>query len=56
MKFVDLEEWQKDNNYIRSGYRKLTGSYWKSLKTIPHWHNESVNIVSSSSSYLPSHR
>lgn len=49
MKFVDLEEWQRDNNYIRSGYRKLTNSYWKALKTIPHWHNESVNIVSSSS-------
>ncbi|GAA5860768.1 hypothetical protein JCM5353_003115 [Sporobolomyces roseus] len=46
IKFVDLEEWQRDNSYIRSGYRKLTNSYWKALKTIPHWHNESVNIWS----------
>jgi len=46
LKFKDLEEWQKDNHLIETGYRKLQGSYWKCLQTIPRIHNETVNIVS----------
>ncbi|GAA5949581.1 hypothetical protein JCM3765_002712 [Sporobolomyces pararoseus] len=44
LKFKDLEEWQKDNHLIETGYRKIQGSYWKCLKTIPSLHNETVNI------------
>ncbi|GAA5870331.1 hypothetical protein JCM16303_001966 [Sporobolomyces ruberrimus] len=44
LKFKDLQEWQKDNHFIETGYRRLQGSYWRCLKTIPRIHNESVNI------------
>ncbi|GAA5908320.1 hemolysin III family protein [Sporobolomyces salmoneus] len=44
LKYKDLEEWQKDNHLIETGYRKLQGSYLRCLKTIPRLHNETVNI------------
>ncbi|GAA5922977.1 hemolysin III family protein [Sporobolomyces koalae] len=44
LKFKDLEAWQHDNHYIQTGYRRLTHSYWRALKTIPKIHNETVNI------------
>ncbi|CEQ38934.1 SPOSA6832_00404 [Sporobolomyces salmonicolor] len=43
--FDQLAPWQKDNKFVRSGYRRLTRSYWKCLGTIFQVHNESVNIV-----------
>ncbi|GAA5949078.1 hypothetical protein JCM21900_004851 [Sporobolomyces salmonicolor] len=42
--FDQLAPWQKDNKFVRSGYRRLTRSYWKCLGTIFQVHNESVNI------------
>ncbi|GAA6059077.1 hypothetical protein JCM10212_002048 [Sporobolomyces blumeae] len=44
LSFNELEMWQKDNAQITKGYRKLTGSYWKSFATVPTLHNETVNI------------
>ncbi|KAJ9604594.1 hypothetical protein H2200_010708 [Cladophialophora chaetospira] len=40
----DLPHWQQDNHYIQTGYRKASYSYSRSLQSILHWHNESVNI------------
>ncbi|EPS38757.1 hypothetical protein H072_7491 [Dactylellina haptotyla CBS 200.50] len=40
----ELQEWQRDNHFIISGYRPATASYIKSLKSLLYWHNESVNI------------
>lgn len=42
----DLDHWQQDNHYIHTGYRKASYSYSKSVQSILHWHNESVNIWS----------
>jgi len=42
--FDDLPKWQQDNYYILSGYRKASYSYLRSLQSMVHWHNESVNI------------
>lgn len=41
-----LEEWQKDNHYIHSGYRPASNSYQKSAASLGYLHNESVNIWS----------
>jgi adiponectin receptor len=40
----DLEEWQKDNHYIHSGYRPASNSFARSLHSLSYLHNESVNI------------
>ena len=40
----DLPHWQQDNHHIHGGYRQASYSYARSLKSILHWHNESVNI------------
>jgi len=42
----DLETWRQDNEYIISGYRTLSGSIWKSLESLKHIHNETVNVYS----------
>jgi len=39
-----LEHWQQDNHYIHTGYRPASSSYTKSLGSLSHLHNESVNI------------
>lgn len=44
VKFDDLPHWQQDNHYIRSGYRKASYSYLRSLQSMTQLHNESVNI------------
>lgn len=44
VEFKDLQHWQQDNQYIHSGYRKASYSYPRSIKSMLHWHNESVNI------------
>lgn len=41
-----LEEWQRDNHYIHSGYRPASNSYRKSVASLGYLHNESVNIWS----------
>lgn len=40
-----LEDWQKDNEYIVHGYRRLQYSWWGCWKTLfAYIHNETVNI------------
>ncbi|OCT45620.1 hypothetical protein CLCR_01722 [Cladophialophora carrionii] len=42
----DLPHWLQDNHYIHSSYRRASYSYSRSLQSVLHWHNESVNIWS----------
>lgn len=44
--YHELDTWQQDNHYIRSGYVKQTNSFWKSIKSLSYLHNETVNIYS----------
>ncbi|KAI5918523.1 hemolysin-III related-domain-containing protein [Camillea tinctor] len=40
----ELPAWRRDNSYIVSGYRRSSGSYLASLRSLFYAHNESVNI------------
>lgn len=40
----ELEAWQQDNQHIHSGYRPASSSYFGSVASLGHLHNESVNI------------
>jgi adiponectin receptor len=40
----DLPTWLQDNQHIHSGYRPASNSYRKSLASLTHLHNETVNI------------
>ncbi|KAI5361007.1 hypothetical protein Slin14017_G091820 [Septoria linicola] len=40
----EIQDWQQDNHYIRSGYRPASNSYAKSAASIGYLHNESINI------------
>lgn len=40
----DLPQWMQDNQYIHTGYRPASNSYWKSAASLGYLHNESVNI------------
>ena len=42
--FDELPEWAKDNEYILSGWRPETNSYWESVKSMGYIHNETGNI------------
>ncbi|KAK6454043.1 hemolysin-III related-domain-containing protein [Scheffersomyces xylosifermentans] len=42
--YHELEVWQQDNHYIRSGYVKATESYKECIKSLTYLHNETVNI------------
>lgn len=42
----DLPTWQRDNQYIRSGYRKASNSIRTSIASLGYLHNETVNIYS----------
>lgn len=42
--YNDLPEWQKDNEYIHTGYIRETNSYREIIKSLSYLHNESVNI------------
>ncbi|KAI8999742.1 hemolysin-III related-domain-containing protein [Gaertneriomyces semiglobifer] len=44
--FDELLPWQKDNIYIKTGYRPLTNSYRRCLQTLLFLHNETGNILS----------
>ena len=46
LRWVDLPKWQRDNEYIRSGYRKPSYSSYRSVGDIVKLHNETVNIWS----------
>lgn len=44
IEWQDLPHWQQDNQYIHTGYRKASYSYPRSILSMLHWHNESINI------------
>ena len=41
-----LPSWQRDNQYILSGYRAVSNSFRKSFASLSYLHNETVNIYS----------
>lgn len=44
--YDEVDEWQQDNVFIRSGYVKETKSYKECIRSLSYWHNESINIYS----------
>ena len=44
--FDQIPDWQRDNEYILSGYRRTSGSLRKSLSSVFAVHNETVSINS----------
>ena len=44
--YYETEEFMKDNEYIKNGYRINCDSLWKCLKSLFVIHNESINIWS----------
>lgn len=44
--YHELETWQQDNHYIKSGYVRGTNSYKLCLESLTYLHNETVNIYS----------
>ena len=46
LKWDDLPSWRRDNAFIHSGYRQTHPSYFHTLSSLTHIHNESVNIWS----------
>lgn len=46
IEWKDLDPWMRDNEYLQTGYRKVSYSYRRSLSTIRTIHNETVNIWS----------
>lgn len=42
--WAEIEEWQRDNVYIHSGYRSVSNSYTECLGSWFSLHNETVNI------------
>jgi adiponectin receptor len=46
LRWNDLPSWRQDNEYLLSGYRPLSGSFRKSLNSLQHIHNKTVNIYS----------
>lgn len=40
----DLPSWQRDNHFIRSGYRPASNSFARSVASLLYLHNESVNV------------
>jgi hypothetical protein len=46
LQWDQLPSWQRDNQYILSGYRTSSNSFIKSFASLIYLHNESVNIYS----------
>ncbi|CCE78127.1 Piso0_000742 [Millerozyma farinosa CBS 7064] len=44
--FHELDAWQQDNHFIKSGYLKETSSFKECLNSLLYLHNETVNIHS----------
>ncbi|KAL4920369.1 hemolysin-III related-domain-containing protein [Aspergillus aurantiobrunneus] len=42
----ELPEWCKDNEYIHTGFRPVSYSYWKCIQSMSYIHNETGNIYS----------
>lgn len=46
VQWENLPHWQQDNHYIWGSYRRVSGSYLRSLASLGYWHNETINIYS----------
>ena len=46
IRWSDLPEWSQDNEYIVSGFRPTSNSYWKCFQSCCYIHNETGNIYS----------
>ncbi|KAF7854174.1 hypothetical protein EAF04_010471 [Stromatinia cepivora] len=46
MRWDEVAEWRKDNEYILTGYRPETKSSLRSIRSIFNLHNETINIYS----------
>ncbi|GAB7365418.1 hypothetical protein MBLNU230_g6496t1 [Neophaeotheca triangularis] len=46
LRYHELPPWQRDNEYLLSGYRPTSGSWLGSFKSMFAWHNETINIHS----------
>ena len=46
LKWDDLPEWSKDNEYIRTGFRPISNSYLESFRSCFYVHNETGNVYS----------
>jgi adiponectin receptor len=44
LQIKDVPPWQQDNKYILGGYRPLSNSYPRSLRSLLYLHNQTVNI------------
>lgn len=44
--YHEIDPWQQDNHYIRSGYVKELGTFSGCLELLTYFHNETVNIYS----------
>ncbi|EXJ91690.1 hypothetical protein A1O3_00240 [Capronia epimyces CBS 606.96] len=44
LQWNDLPHWLQDNHHIHGSYRQASYSYARSLQSIFHWHNQSINI------------
>lgn len=44
--FDEIDAWQQDNHYIRSGYVKETNNFLECIDSLTYWHNESINVYS----------
>ncbi|KAH7016301.1 putative hemolysin-III channel protein Izh2 [Microdochium trichocladiopsis] len=46
MSYHEIPSWQQDNEFLLSGYRPISGSLYRSLRSVLYMHNETVNILS----------
>ena len=44
LEWDDLEGWQKNNEFVLTGHRRASPCHGASLRSMFHWHNETVNI------------
>ena len=44
LEWDDLEGWQKNNEFVLTGHRRASPCHVTSLRSVFHWHNETVNI------------
>ncbi|KAF2719803.1 putative hemolysin-III channel protein Izh2 [Polychaeton citri CBS 116435] len=42
----EIPSWQKDNDYILSGYRQTSGSIWRSFASLSYLNNQTINAYS----------
>ena len=42
--YNDLPDWYKDNEYIKTGYRKVNNCVYRCCESVLEIHNETTNI------------